>query len=110
MKYLGLVVCLVSLVLFMFVALVLAYSSESIGFAVMIGAMILFVIGQFLDLIEDEISIIESDTFNHQMSDAMDEMKRGEQDCPHSEPLHYHHDGCPACYLDSIDENESAHC
>lgn len=21
----------------------------------------------------------------------------GERDCPHHEPLHYHHDGCPAC-------------
>lgn len=21
----------------------------------------------------------------------------GERDCPHAEPLHYHHDGCPAC-------------
>ena len=62
MKYLGLVVCLVSLVLFMFVALVLAYSSESIGFAVMIGAMILFICGQFLDLIEDEISIIKDES------------------------------------------------
>lgn len=20
-----------------------------------------------------------------------------ERDCPHDEPLHYHHDGCPAC-------------
>jgi hypothetical protein len=20
------------------------------------------------------------------------------RDCPHKEPLHYHHDGCPACY------------
>ncbi len=19
------------------------------------------------------------------------------RDCPHQEPLHYHHDGCPAC-------------
>lgn len=19
------------------------------------------------------------------------------RDCPHREPLHYHHDGCPAC-------------
>jgi hypothetical protein len=19
-------------------------------------------------------------------------------DCPHGEPMHYHHDGCPACY------------
>ena len=22
----------------------------------------------------------------------------GMRDCPHGEPLHYHHDGCPACY------------
>lgn len=22
----------------------------------------------------------------------------GVRDCPHMEPLHYHHDGCPACY------------
>jgi len=21
----------------------------------------------------------------------------GERDCPHHDPLHYHHDGCPAC-------------
>lgn len=21
----------------------------------------------------------------------------GERDCPHAEPLHYHHDGCPSC-------------
>lgn len=21
----------------------------------------------------------------------------GEHDCPHGEPLHYHHDGCPMC-------------
>lgn len=21
----------------------------------------------------------------------------GARNCPHSEPLHYHHDGCPAC-------------
>lgn len=21
----------------------------------------------------------------------------GMKDCPHGEPLHYHHDGCPAC-------------
>ena len=23
---------------------------------------------------------------------------RGILACPHAEPLHYHHDGCPACY------------
>lgn len=22
------------------------------------------------------------------------------RECPHGEPLHFHHDGCPACYLD----------
>ena len=90
MKYLGLVVCLVSLVLFMFVALVLAYSSESIGFAVMIGAMILFVCGQFLYLVEDEIAIIKDE-------------------CPYEEPLHNHHDGCPSCYMGSIADTESTH-
>ena len=25
---------------------------------------------------------------------------RGILVCPHSEPLHYHHDGCPACWLE----------
>ena len=24
----------------------------------------------------------------------------GWKDCPHHEPLHYHHDGCPACIED----------
>lgn len=27
----------------------------------------------------------------------------GVRDCPHGEPLHYHHDGCPACYEDYIE-------
>jgi hypothetical protein len=27
----------------------------------------------------------------------------GIRDCPHKEPLHYHHDGCPVC---SFEENE----
>lgn len=22
--------------------------------------------------------------------------------CPHAEPLHFHHDGCPACSLDDL--------
>lgn len=26
----------------------------------------------------------------------------GARDCPHGEPLHYHHDGCPACYLKEV--------
>ena len=30
---------------------------------------------------------------------------RGILACPHAEPLHYHHDGCPACYVvTSIDD------
>jgi hypothetical protein len=24
----------------------------------------------------------------------------GVRDCPGNEPLHYHHDGCPYCYVD----------
>lgn len=27
-------------------------------------------------------------------------MACGLRDCPHREPLHYHHDGCPACAFD----------
>jgi hypothetical protein len=23
---------------------------------------------------------------------------KAKKDCPFNEPLHYHHDGCPACY------------
>jgi len=30
---------------------------------------------------------------------AQEECTRcGELDCPHGEPLHWHHDGCPACW------------
>lgn len=28
------------------------------------------------------------------------EMLRAAADCPHGEPLHYHHYGCPACSFD----------
>jgi hypothetical protein len=31
----------------------------------------------------------------------------GVRDCPHNEPLHYHHDGCPACY--SAQKSPSIH-
>jgi len=24
----------------------------------------------------------------------------GHTDCPHGDPLHYHHDGCPSCVCD----------
>lgn len=23
----------------------------------------------------------------------------GERACPHAEPLHFHHDGCPSCFF-----------
>lgn len=26
--------------------------------------------------------------------------------CPFNEPLHYHHDGCPACFAEEIDKNK----
>ncbi len=29
----------------------------------------------------------------------------GERDCPHGEPLHYHHDGCPACVFEEGGDN-----
>lgn len=28
----------------------------------------------------------------------------GERDCPHGEPLHYHHDSCPACVFDQYEK------
>jgi hypothetical protein len=27
--------------------------------------------------------------------------------CPHAEPLHFHHDGCPACEFDPPPERDS---
>ena len=27
-----------------------------------------------------------------------------EDECPHNEPLHNHHDGCPACYSQYVDD------
>lgn len=29
----------------------------------------------------------------------MECLECGARECPYSEPLHFHHDGCPACYL-----------
>jgi hypothetical protein len=26
--------------------------------------------------------------------------------CPHKEPLHFHHDGCPACAIEAMGEKE----
>lgn len=32
----------------------------------------------------------------------------GVRDCPHKEPLHYHHDGCPSCGVEVSDATEFA--
>lgn len=34
----------------------------------------------------------------------------GANDCPHSEPLHYHHDGCPACCFEDVNVGEDESC
>ncbi len=37
----------------------------------------------------------------HPPTDQCDDMECsvcGVRDCPYGDPLHYHHDGCPACY------------
>jgi len=49
----------------------------------------------------------EKESKNHPKTENCKEMKTsgeciicGFRDCPHGEPLHYHHDGCPACIND----------
>ncbi len=32
----------------------------------------------------------------------------GYRDCPHGEPLHYHHDGCPVCLFDDTPNSSKA--
>ena len=39
----------------------------------------------------DEIALIKSRLLDLEQAKAV-------EDCPHNEILHYHHDGCPACY------------
>jgi hypothetical protein len=40
-------------------------------------------------------------TLNHYHGECM---ACGERNCPHGEPLHYHHDGCPACWFANLEE------
>ena len=56
MKYL--VISIISIALLVCIAsfLLLAYTSDSIGLSLCIGAIIVFVVGQFLDLLQDEIT------------------------------------------------------
>lgn len=34
----------------------------------------------------------------------IDVYRRWKSGCPYNEPLHDHHDGCPACWLESGDK------
>jgi hypothetical protein len=53
----------------------------------------------------DELKISEVFEFEHIGVDGdcggadSECMACGVRDCPYSEPLHYHHDGCPACTI-----------
>lgn len=40
-------------------------------------------------------------TDDHPICDYPECIMCSVRDCPHNEPLHYHHDGCPACDYDS---------
>lgn len=47
------------------------------------------------------IEAIRADIPGHpRLQDCIDDecMICGVRDCPVSDPLHYHHDGCPACW------------
>lgn len=58
-------------------------------------------VGEFMNFIFD----ISKEGFKHTCDDGDDEcMLCAMDDCPHEDPLHYHHDGCPSC---SMDEQES---
>lgn len=39
-----------------------------------------------------------ADTLNTHSCHIVECMYCASLDCPHAEPFHYHHDGCPACY------------
>jgi len=101
MKYLVILLISVALVVCTATFLLLAYASGNIGLSLCIGAILVFVVGQFLDLLQDEIQPIEDqeETFLCPSCLAVDEMKRGEEHCPSANPFHYHHDGCPSCHM-----------
>jgi len=43
---------------------------------------------------------------NFETCEKLECLDCGVHDCPHGEPLHYHHDGCPACYFETMKEQE----
>lgn len=68
------------------------------------------------DKIDEELSLscpdFEKEAKNHPATTDCPDSECyicGWRDCPHHEPLHYHHDGCPACiedeYNDDINDN-----
>ena len=78
MRYFFILFMSVALVICTTMFLLLAYISDSIGLSLCIGAILVFVVGQFLDLLQAEL-----------------------ERCPYDEPLHDHHDGCPSCYYEN---------
>ena len=103
MRYFFILFMSVALVICTAMFLLLAYTSDSIGLSLCIGAILVFVVGQFLDLLQDELTTIRT-------LYAYPNYWKAILECPHSEPLHHHHDGCPACYMSSIEDTESTHC
>ena len=63
---------------------------------------------------EVELKGLDEDYFkkgikNHPKTKDCDDdecMLCGYRDCPHNEPLHYHHDGCPACLFEGIEVSD----
>lgn len=44
---------------------------------------------------------------NECMEDGGECMKCSEICCPHGEPLHFHHDGCPACHGSPVHDRDN---
>lgn len=58
----------------------------------------------YLKTVREADTILQADDIIHKHNGKeyviYSDLQRAADDCPHNEPLHYHHDGCPACYLD----------
>lgn len=54
---------------------------------------------------------MKSTEYNHTCNDERGDgdeecLACGVRDCPYDEPLHYHHDGCPACIFEDEQKDE----
>lgn len=57
-----------------------------------------FIAARVFGDIEAEATIVASHTCTDEQGDGDPEcLACGARDCPHGEPFHWHHDGCPAC-------------